>query len=400
MHIRSDSTLKYLLLKLHEHAKYEEIAQHITEVLDHIGERSPYRGGRVLIELLEFAEREAASKDDQQTSAGLTDAIGYALGTVLENDLDSKYQLSSSDGQEDSVQMMQRVINATRVTVAKEIEEYLSENPGASGEDIKDYFAQHGRRALRFVQMRQAGHYGAFRIRTDSAAWITEVIADRVDFVSGARDIDPRIEELLEFPDAEAILTGAVITLRRRQIERVRRTVENRYSAEEHIRKALSDSWWIFGGNYVCELARRRLTYGLELDIPLLRPDGVLHLVELKKANVAIVKRYRSGLIPTSEVHNAVGQVSNYLRQLDEDRNEIAESFGIETRRSFATVVVGHPDFHPEFDPSEINEAIRTYASHLSRIDIVTYQEILNNAERSLKLTDRQNKDDRTQDPS
>ncbi|WP_167406084.1 Shedu anti-phage system protein SduA domain-containing protein [Amycolatopsis thailandensis] len=387
MRIRSDSTLKYLLLAINEHAKRDEVSQPIMDALEHMGTLSPYRGGRQLIDLLQFARRTAVEQNDERTARGLEDALGYTNGKVLEKDLRQDYPLYSGDGQDD-VQMLERASSALRSLAAHEIEDFLKENPNASGEDVRNYFAQHGNRPLRFARARRAGHYGAFRIRSDISAWVVDVLADRVDYVHHFDDSKYSLEEMLALPDLDDALAAAQITRRRRQLATIKSTVENRYSSEEHIQEALSEAWWIFGGKYVGELYRRRLAVGMEVDIPLLRPDGVLHVVELKKANVEIVKKYRSGYVPTSPVHNAVGQAANYLQKLDEERNEIAEAFGIETRRSFATVVIGHPIFQPEINTRKINEALRIYASHLSRIDILTYAELLDNAERLLNFED------------
>ena len=94
---------------------------------------------------------------------------------------------------------------------------------------------------------------------------------------------------------------------------------------------------------------RKELTAGDVLDIPLLRPDGSLHIVELKGANIQnLVHRYRGPgnpqavagqneevpLIVGREVHEAVGQVMNYLCRLDEGRDHILTRFKIEARRA------------------------------------------------------------------
>ncbi|AUI59459.1 Shedu anti-phage system protein SduA domain-containing protein [Amycolatopsis sp. BJA-103] len=383
MYIRSDSVLKYLLLAIHEQASDDEVAQTIMDTLEYIGTTSPYRGGRQLLNLLQFARRTARDRNADHTAQGLSDALDYSSGKMLEEDLNRKYPLYSGSGQDDK-QMLERTMSGANALAAQEITDYLKENPGASGEEVRDYFTQQGRRALRFARARRQGHYGAFRIRSDISAWIVDVLADRVDYVHHFNGNRPSLDDLLALPDIDTILTVAQITRRRHQLAELRQIVENRYSSEENIQKALSGSWWIFGGKFIGELTRRRLTIGMEADIPLLRPDGVLHVVELKKANVEIVKRYRSGHVPTSPVHNAVGQAANYLRQFDEERSEIAERLGVETRRSFATVVIGHPMFQPDIEAWQINDALRTYGSHLSRIDILTYAELLDSAERSL----------------
>ena len=52
------------------------------------------------------------------------------------------------------------------------------------------------------------------------------------------------------------------------------------------------------------------------------------------------------------------------------------------------TVVIGHPRFVREhITAREINEAVRTYNSHLSRIQVMTYQELRAGAEQVLRLS-------------
>lgn len=81
------------------------------------------------------------------------------------------------------------------------------------------------------------------------------------------------------------------VHLRRAQLERARRIIEHPYSSEQQIQDTLSGSWWLFGGDHIGESLRRRLSTGLEVDVPVIRPDGVLHLVELKRANVPVIRR-------------------------------------------------------------------------------------------------------------
>lgn len=85
-----------------------------------------------------------------------------------------------------------------------------------------------------------------------------------------------------------------------------------------------------------------------------------------------MVKSHRWERVLAAEVHDAVGQMVNYLRSFDEHRYEILEDHDIEVRRAHGTIVIGHPMFQP--DPGEhiINETLRTYTSHLSRIDVMT----------------------------
>jgi hypothetical protein len=179
--------------------------------------------------------------------------------------------------------------------------------------------------------------------------------------------------------------------------------IENPASTErDDIHPQLKKMVWIFGGRYVGESRRRQLTTGDVLDIPLLRPDGSLHVVELKGANIpGLARRYRGPseplvtgrgreeipLIVGTAVHEAVGQAMNYLCHLDEVRAHILAKFKIDTRRASATVLIGHPAFvQGNLTNEEIASTLRTYNSHLSRIEVMHYADLLDNGERYLAL--------------
>ncbi|MCW3840996.1 DUF4263 domain-containing protein [Micromonospora yasonensis] len=96
--------------------------------------------------------------------------------------------------------------------------------------------------------------------------------------------------------------------------------------------------------------------------------------------------KQRGNVIPNGQVHRAVGQVMNYLVALDEDRIRILDQHGIDVRRAAATVIIGHPDFQAGIQEEKINEALRTYGSHLARVEVITYKQLLDGATRALSL--------------
>jgi hypothetical protein len=90
-----------------------------------------------------------------------------------------------------------------------------------------------------------------------------------------------------------------------------------------------------------------------------------------------------------SPVNEAVGQAGNYLRSLDEHYAHIRLELGIDCRRTSMTVVIGCARFcEATTEAHVIAETIRTYNSHLSRIRVVTYDDLLASAEQSLALVD------------
>ena len=88
--------------------------------------------------------------------------------------------------------------------------------------------------------------------------------------------------------------------------------------------------------------------------------------------------------VPTAEVHDAAAQAINYLVGLDENRRRIREELGVEARRASALVLIGHPGRHAEISEEDVNETFRTLNSHLSRVEVVTYKELIDGAERAL----------------
>ena len=288
--------------------------------------------------------------------------------------------------------MAERAVSALYGLAAAQIEGYVDRKRDASAEELHQHFLQLANRATRFVRLRKEGHYGAYRIRSDAAAWLVEVLTERVQVTSArdarTSDFNRDLEKLLSSPNAEALSIAAQTIVRRQRIDHARSLAENPYCSEEALRKALSESWWIFGGQYVGEATHRRLAPGLEIDIPLLCPNGILHIVELKRANVKLIKRHRANYVPTSDVNDAIGQILNYLCALDERRDQLLQTHQIDSRRARGTVVIGHPIHSPEFDERQILATLRNHSSHLGRVEVVTYKELLDSAERALAISD------------
>lgn len=385
MALRSDYSLKSLLLSLHELAS-PEVAQHFMDALDLMGVQSPYKGGKRLIELLEFIVREAHQAGDSVSEEGAQDAIAYMTGRLLETDLRVKHDLYSGSGQLTDIHSLQTSVSALRAFVKQEIDQLLTEAPDATAADVRAYYEREGRRALRFVRARRAGHYGAFRVRSDIASWLIDVLVDRVE-LRGEEDIDPQVDELLAKPDADLLVAAAQLRIRRGQLDELESAVENPFTKERGLQRLVERASWLFGGEYVGVSGVRRLTPGMEVDLALLRPDGVLHVVELKKANTRSVKLHRGLPITSDDVNRAVAQVANYLRAFDEDRAGILERHDIDVRRASGTVVVGHPMYDIDFTEQQVNDVLRSYNADRSRIEVVTYKQLIDRARRALDIS-------------
>lgn len=191
--------------------------------------------------------------------------------------------------------------------------------------------------------------------------------------------------------DADAGMLAQVLELKARRagLESLRAAVDQPDSSESALHACLKNQEWIFGGAYVAELARRQYTPDTILDIPLLRGDGSLHVVELKRANIEkLVIRPSGHLMLGAPAHHAVSQAQNYLRTMDESRQTILARYGIDTRRASATVVIGHSQYvGGSITPQEVAETLRTYNTHMARIEVITYETLLESAARMLALS-------------
>lgn len=250
-------------------------------------------------------------------------------------------------------------------------------------------------RALLNGELAETGFY----LRVDKDAQISELIAALADGQLDVSSVTGLIEALGAVPgvadelangELARTLTGVVERRRHREgLAALRRAVENAASTEQDLQAILEHHWWVFGSRYVGAAARRKLTLVDQFDIPLIRADGALHIVELKKAYYPrLLIPHRSHNVLGPEVHLAVSQAQNYLASLDRQESVIRAEFGLECRRAFATVVIGHSMHCPGYSRADVSDALRVYNSHLSRIEVVTYEDVIAGAERTLDLTE------------
>ena len=353
------------------------------------------RGGKVLVQILEDARQRAANASEWQVVRLVQDSLDYTEGRILQPDFTERYRLFQ-DGvrNERSKKFVGSILSINYEYIVDAGREYLSKHPDATVADLMAHFGALGEDA-RFLDAPddRPGRYRLLRGRAEMAVWLERVLQERVDIEDAAE----AAHRIVTSPEAIALLaadTQGQLVLRAAEWHRrstglasLREVVEDRNATEHDLQVALEGQHWIFGGGFVGEAARRRLVPGDEADIPLIRGDGALHVVELKRAMSLVgnlVKKHRGSWVPTAEVHNAVGQAVNYLVGLDENRLRIQEEFGIETRRASALVLIGHPAAQPSVPEALVNETLRTLNTHISRVEVLTYKELIENAERSL----------------
>ncbi|MEU9974422.1 Shedu anti-phage system protein SduA domain-containing protein [Streptomyces sp. NPDC051014] len=399
MTTRSDMTLEWYLRDVVAEAAVDaNVCAAVTAVLQHMhsGRSRQRRGGRELVRLLEGARGVAAAVGEWQVVRLVQDAIEYAEGRILRPDFEDRYRLFGDGRRREShTGFLGGTMKAMHQWLVDSGREFLADRPDAGIGEFLEHFRAQGEDAM-FLQAPEdrPGRYVIPRGQAEATLWLERIIRDRrvdiEDAAAQARRIAASPEALaLLAADDQGLLVLQAAELRRRaaRLKELRTVVEDDTATEADLQRALEGQHWIFGGRFVGEAAQRRLVPGDELDIPLIRGDGALHVVELKRAmslTSPLVKRHRNALVPAVQVNEAVGQAINYLTGLDENRERIRTELGIETRRASALVLVGHPGLHPDVPEEEINEALRTFNSHIARVEVLTYKELLDNAERSL----------------
>ncbi|NJP48292.1 DUF4263 domain-containing protein [Streptomyces sp. PRB2-1] len=401
MSVRSDFTLDVHLGRVLDAAVHPDVKAALVSARRHMnsGSRSHRRGGKTLVQMLEAVRRHAADVGEWQVVRLVQDSLEYAEGRILQPDLNDRYRLFQDGVRNTNLQKGVGNLLRTGFGFAAEASrEYADANPQAGVHDLIAYFSSLAEDA-RFLEAPEdrPGRYRLLRGRAEIAVWLERVLRERVDI----EDLEEAARRIVTSPEAIALLAAdaqgqmvfraAELQRRAAGLEVLRKVVDDTTVTEHALQRALEGQHWIFGGRFVGEAAHRRLVSGDEVDIPLIRGDGALHVVELKRAaslGGPLVKKYRGSWVPTAQVHNAVGQAVNYLVGLDENRHRLREELGIETRRASAMVLIGHPSVQPSVPEESINEALRTLNTHVNRVEVLTYKELVDNAERSLGTPD------------
>ncbi|SDP89633.1 hypothetical protein SAMN04487905_11241 [Actinopolyspora xinjiangensis] len=270
--------------------------------------------------LLEQARLRASEENEWDIVCLLHEAHGYATGRILKPDFDERYRLIKDSKRKDSLQkLVAGTLSRTLKFINEAGNDYLVEQPGAGLHDLLTRLRELGDDAqLLDAPEETPGRYRLVRGRAELMLWLQRVLSERIDIENPGETAQriamssEKVEALAKDPDGQAILKATELKQRSDTLTELRKLVDDPTTGEEALQELLQHHPWIFGGRFVDAATRRRLVDGEELDIPLIRADGSLHIVELKRSLgvSGIIKRHRNAWVPTAEVHNAVGRPS------------------------------------------------------------------------------------------
>ncbi|MFP1624184.1 Shedu anti-phage system protein SduA domain-containing protein [Streptomyces sp. 5K101] len=385
---RSGFTLWQMVRTARELTADERVQERVDTVL-HImgGLGGTYGKGRSLVDALEDVAQEAILHEDFALAQRFQRFAAYAGGDLFLEILENYYDGEARQRSEEHMRRM-TAMGADRAVAALDV--LCRDRPDATAADARDLFRGIARSA---DYLSLGDGEGGIRLSTREARRLQQYGHMEIVLRNLPRPASAEAARMMNdvLADVDAGMLAQLLELRARQtgLAALRTVVEDPDSPESALHACLKNQEWIFGGAYVAELARRQYTPETILDIPLLRGDGSLHVVELKRANIKDLVTRRSGhLMLGAAAHRAVSQAQNYLRAMDENRPSILAEHGVDTRRASATVVIGHPQYVTGGVTSrEIAETLRTYNAHQTRIEVITYEVLLNSASRMLALS-------------
>lgn len=202
---------------------------------------------------------------------------------------------------------------------------------------------------------------------TDQLLGIVSALADR------ATDLR-RLPQLGESDNLRMVAAALRVAHRANALASLHDLIEQQ-EVEQKFQKLLEANWWMLGGQYIEMIPRRDWTAEDSLDILLRTADSYFEIIELKRSNVSLFVQDHSNWIVSGDVNRAVNQAAHYISEIEAARSNLLRKYNVDLYKLRAKVLIGHL---PEDDNhcAAKREALRMYNSHLSRIEVLTYDEL------------------------
>ena len=164
----------------------------------------------------------------------------------------------------------------------------------------------------------------------------------------------------------------------------LKQLVDDPSALELDLQRHLQANPWMFGSEYSELLDRRTWTRDDRLDFMLRRSaDGYLEIVEIKTPGVGPLFRYdqsHDSHYPSADLMRALGQTVRYIEEIERKRDSIIAADGVDPLKVRARVIIGRDQEGPQ------RRALRSFNSHLSRIEILTFDQLCNIASQVLAV--------------
>lgn len=170
---------------------------------------------------------------------------------------------------------------------------------------------------------------------------------------------------------AQSMLKHASATHAIRRLEDIIRYDQS----EKKCQDLLEDHPWMLGSRYVGQHGRT-LPSGKEVDFALETVDGYLDIIEIKTpgANVVNKDTDHETYYPYSDLNKTISQLSTYIHSSQRHQDFIENDKGSKPLKPRGIIIIGS-----DLDEEE-KDGLRIVESHLNRIEIITYSDLLQRA--------------------
>lgn len=157
---------------------------------------------------------------------------------------------------------------------------------------------------------------------------------------------------------------------------------------------------WIFGASYLEPIEKEKVGFSQIPDYLFPTVDGFLDILEIKvpQKNKIIKedKNHKGSYYWDKDTSKAIGQVANYLHELEKNQLQVAQKIGREYRDKYqidistvkprAIILIGRTDGWSD----ERLEALRKLNFTLHGMEIVSYDQLLRRGEGLIKMFDKE----------
>lgn len=183
-----------------------------------------------------------------------------------------------------------------------------------------------------------------------------------------------QLPELGESDNLRMVAAALRVAHRNNALKLLKSSIDSE-AVEQEFQKLLEANWWMLGGQYVEIIPRREWTVEDSLDILLKTADFYFEIIELKRSNASVFVQDHGNWIVSGEVNRAVNQAAHYISEIEADRANLLRKYKVDLYKLKAKVLIGHLA-HDDDNYAAKRETLRMYNSHLSRIEVLTYDEL------------------------
>ncbi len=216
---------------------------------------------------------------------------------------------------------------------------------------------------------------------------MVELVRIIIPRIKDASDYMPKFIEAFESADPETLDHVSVATCfvkHKQAYDELKLLVESDNTTESKFQDLLANNPWMFGSEYSELLDRRTWTRDDNLDFMLRRTsDNYLEIIEIKTPfdePLFLYDKSHDSYYPSSKLSPVLGQVIRYISEIERSRDSILSKDECDTLKMRARIIAGKDG------SAKHQEALRNFNSHLHRIEVITFNQLVRIAGRVLNI--------------